>query len=116
MRHLNGAGTYYTKLISRLINIKHLVLTQQVKLAEHMALSFFLSALDAELSAGQTITLPPVQKKNTGLFFMCRKASNTSSRPPLSLLHPLDGIYWAELQFWMNVGGWSGGGAFTDRI
>lgn len=52
MCHLNEAGTYYTKLISSLINIKHLVLTQQVKLAEHMALSF-LSTLDAELSAGK---------------------------------------------------------------
>lgn len=62
MCHLNEVGTYYTKLISSLINIKHLVLTQQVKLAEHMALSLFLLASDAELSAGQTITLPPVQK------------------------------------------------------
>ena len=50
MCHLNEAGTYYTKLISSLINIKHLVLTQQVKLAEHMALSLFLSALDAEIT------------------------------------------------------------------
>lgn len=39
MCHLNEAGTYYTKPISSLINIKHLVLTQQVKLADHMALS-----------------------------------------------------------------------------
>lgn len=39
MSHLNEVGTYYIKLISSLINIKRLVLTQQVKLAHHMALS-----------------------------------------------------------------------------
>ena len=88
---LNEVGTFYTKLISSLINIKHLVLTQQVKLAEHMALSLFLLASDAELSAGQTITLPPVQKKlkkKTGLFFVYKKASNTSSHQPLFTFTP----------------------------
>lgn len=50
MGHLNEAGTYYTKLISSPISIKHLVLIQRVKLAEDTALSLFSSDSDAELS------------------------------------------------------------------
>lgn len=56
--HLNEVGTYNTNLISGLINIKHSVLTQQVKLVQHMAL--FLFSSEAKVSAGPIITPPPV--------------------------------------------------------
>lgn len=106
MCHLNEVGTYYIKLISSLINIKHLVLTEQVKLADHMAaLSLFLSALDAELSARQTKPLPPPPVQTRLCFFVYRKVSNTSCHPPLSLLQQLDGIYYAELHLRKIVGG-----------
>lgn len=95
MCHLNEVGTYYTKLISSLINIKHLVLTQQVKLAKHMASSSPFAS-DAELSAGKTITLPPVQKclsSKQDPPVVYNKASNTANHLPLLLLHRLAGIY-----------------------
>lgn len=52
MCHMNGVGTYYTKLISGLITINHMALTQQAKLAQHMSASP-PSTPDAELSARQ---------------------------------------------------------------
>lgn len=108
MCHLNEAGTYYTKLINSLITIKHLVLTQQVKLAEHMALSF-LSAMDADLSAGQQshFHLFILFKKNMGLSFCLQEGiwyiqpSSTFTFTPawwifLSIITPLNDGGWQK--------------------